>query len=262
MQNFPPTRKRGLVRVVFSGIDGEAKGKEIALFGFWDGGQNWKVRFSAPYTGSWEYKSSSNDPGLSNVKGKIHVSNWSAQDLNANATRHGLVQVQASGDQAGRYFQYADGTPFLWIGDTWWNWTKRGIHFSTYKNLVDDRAAKGFNLGQLFVAANGWGRPSSLLDSTFSVLDVAHMQKVDSLITYANSKGLTVWVHGWWSRENLDKTAGEEKIKRWWRYLIHRLGAFNVIWVAAGEYNMDNYRWPGIALLEGCRRDDQGRRSV
>jgi hypothetical protein len=156
------------------------------------------------------------------------------------------VQVQASGDQAGRYFQYADGTPFLWIGDTWWNWTKRGIHFSTYKNLVDDRAAKGFNLGQLFVAANGWGRPSSLLDSTFSVLDVAHMQKVDSLITYANSKGLTVWVHGWWSRENLDKTAGEEKIKRWWRYLIHRLGAYNVIWVAAGEYNMDNYGGLGL----------------
>jgi hypothetical protein len=33
------------------------------------------------------------------------------------------------------------------------------------------------------------------------------------MIAYANSKGITVWVHGWWSRENLNKTAGEEKIK-------------------------------------------------
>ncbi|MCK5369488.1 MAG: DUF4038 domain-containing protein, partial [Cyclobacteriaceae bacterium] len=31
---------------------------------------------------------------------------------------------------------------------------------------------------------------------------------------------------------------GEEKMKRWWRYLVHRLGAYNVVWVLAGEYNM------------------------
>jgi hypothetical protein len=180
--------KEGLVQVVFTGTNGEAKGKKLAVLGFWDGGQNWKVRLAAPFTGTWAYQSISKDPGLSNVKGKLEVTDWSAEDLNQNVTRHGLVQVKDSGEQAGHYFQYTDGTPFLWIGDTWWNWTKRGIHFSTYKNLVDDRAAKGFNVGQLFVAANGWGAPSSLLDSTYSILDVAHMQKVDSMITYANSK--------------------------------------------------------------------------
>ena len=111
---------------------------------------------------------------------------------------------------------------------------------------MDDRAAKGFNVGQLFVAANGWGRPSSLLDSTYTVLDVAHIKKVDSMISYANSKGITVWIHGWWSRANLNKTAGEEKIKRWWRYLIHRYAAYNVIWVIAGEYNLENYGGLGL----------------
>ena len=74
------------------------------------------------------------------------------------------------------------------------------------------------------------------------------MQKVDSMIAYANSKGITVWVHGWWSRKNLNLTAGEEKMKRWWRYLVHRLGAYNVIWVMAGEYNMDNYGGLGLAF--------------
>ena len=129
------------------------------------------------------------------------------------------------GPQAGHYFQYSDSTPFLWVGDTWWNWTKRRIKFSTFKTLVDDRAAKGFNIGQLFVAANGWGRESSILDETYSVPDLALMQKVDSMIAYANSKGITVWVHGWWSRKNLNLTAGEEKMKRWWRYLVHRPGS-------------------------------------
>jgi hypothetical protein len=170
--------KEGLVQVVFTGTDGEAKGKKLTVLGFWDGGQNWKVRFSAPFTGSWIYQSLSKDPGLTNVKGKLEVVDWAQEALLQNVTRHGLVQVKDSGEQAGHYFQYADGTPFLWIGDTWWNWTKRGIHFSTFRNLVDDRAAKGFNVGQLFVAANGWGAPSSLLDSTYSILDVAHMQKV------------------------------------------------------------------------------------
>lgn len=30
-------------------------------------------------------------------------------------------------------------------------------------------------------------------------------------------------------------------MERWWRYLVHRFGAYNVIWVLAGEYNMYNY---------------------
>jgi hypothetical protein len=30
-------------------------------------------------------------------------------------------------------------------------------------------------------------------------------------------------------------------MRRWWRYVIHRLGAYNVIWVLAGEYNMNGY---------------------
>ena len=34
---------------------------------------------------------------------------------------------------------------------------------------------------------------------------------------------------------------GEEHIRRWCRYMVHRLGACNVIWVLAGEYNMHNY---------------------
>jgi hypothetical protein len=247
--------KEGFVQVVFSGTGGEANGKKMVVFGFWDGGQNWKVRFAPPLTGTWTYQSLSKDPGLSNVKGKLEVSEWSDETLQQNATRRGLVQVNNSGEQAGHYFQYADGTPFLWIGDTWWNWTNRKIHFSTYKNLVDDRAAKGFNIGQLFVAANGWGRQSSLLDSTYSVLDVAHIQKVDSMIAYANSKGITVWIHGWWSRENLDKTAGEEKIQRWWRYLVHRYAAYNVVWVIAGEYNMDNYGGLGLPFWKSVGAD-------
>lgn len=239
--------QEGLVKVEFVGLSGEAKNKKLTLFGFWYGGQTWKVRFAPPETGTWEYRSISADRGLGNVKGKLEVVDWEEQEKTDNPTRRGLVQVMKTGAQAGHFFQYADGTPFLWIGDTWWNWTQKRIQFSTFKTLVDDRAAKGFTVGQLFVPANGWGgKSSSLLDETYTVLDTAHMRHVENLIAYANSKGITVWVHGWWARKNLDQTAGEEKMKRWWRYLVHRLAAYNVIWVIGGEYNMNNYGGLGL----------------
>src|SRR5690606_30641722 len=63
--------KEGLVRVVFTGVTGEASGRELTIFGFWDGGQHWKVRFAPPAPGSWEYRSFSDDPGLGNKRGKL-----------------------------------------------------------------------------------------------------------------------------------------------------------------------------------------------
>jgi hypothetical protein len=236
------------LRVAFTGTSGEARGQRLTVSGFWDGGRTWRVRFAPPAAGTWSYASTSPDDGLDGVTGTVEVVPWSAAERAANPVRHGFVRVRHEAPNAGRFFAYADGTPFLWVGDTWWNWTHRGIRFETFRRLVDDRARKGFTLGQLFVAGNGWGRESSLLDATYTVLDVAHMQHVDSLVAYANARGLTVWVHAWWSREGIDRSIGADNLKRWWRYLIHRLGAYNVVWVLAGEYNMNDYGGLGLAF--------------
>jgi hypothetical protein len=239
--------KDGLLKVQFTGTSGDAKGKSLTVVGFWCGGQTWKTRFAPPATGTWEYQSTSADRGLNNAKGKIDVVDWTEEDKTSNPTRRGFVQVMKTGPEAGHFFQYADGTPFLWVGDTWWNWTQKKIKFQTFKTLVDDRSEKGFTVGQLFVPGNGWGgESSSMLDKTYTILDTAHMRKVENMIAYANSKGITVWVHAWWAREDLDQTAGPEKMKRWWRYLVDRLAAYNVIWVIGGEYNMYNYGGLGI----------------
>lgn len=229
-----------LLKVIFTGIEGEAKDETIEIVGCWNGGNEWRVNFAPPYAGTWEYISISNDDGLNDVTGEIEVEEWSSEELKSNPIRNGFVRVRKNGDNAGHYFEYVNGQPFLWIGDTWWNWTNRRIHFETFQQMVDNRAEKGFNVGQLFVPGNGWGRESSLLDESYSVLDTDHARKVEQMIAYANSKGITVWIHGWWSRPDLEKNIGAEKMKRWWRYLVHRFGAYNVIWVLAGEYNMHN----------------------
>src|SRR5664279_3558759 len=240
-KDIPLTKNADLLKITFMGTDGDAINREITIIGFWNGGSEWCANFTPPATGRWEYKTSSTDRSLNGKKGKLDVVTWSDEEKNSNPVRHGFVRVNKNGDTPGHYFEYADGHPFLWIGDTWWNWTDSRIHLETFKQLVDDRAAKGFNVGQLFVPGNGWSRESSLLDDTYTIPDIEHIKKVEEMIRYANSKGITVWIHGWWSRPNMNLTIGAEKIERWWRYLVHRFGAYNVIWVLAGEYNMNNY---------------------
>lgn len=243
-----------LLKVVFTGTGGEAMNKKMTLVGFWDGGSEWRVNFASPFTGIWQYLTISADKSLNGKKGKLEVIAWKDELKDSVPTRHGLIRVRKAGDNAGHYFEYSDGHPFLWIGDTWWNWTDRRIQPGSFRKLVDNRSEKGFNVGQLFVPGNGWGIESSMLDETYTILDTEHVRRVEEMIKYANSKGITVWIHGWWSRPHMNTTVGAENMYRWWRYLIHRFGAYNVIWVLAGEYNMNNYGGLGLDFWKDLGR--------
>jgi hypothetical protein len=90
--------------------------------------------------------------------------------------------------------------------------------------------------------------------------DIDQIRNVERFIAYANSKGIAVWIHPWWGGKGLKNSAGPDKVRRWWRYVIARLGAYNVIWVLAAEYNMDNYSGLGLPFWKDLgamvRRDD------
>ena len=108
-----PDGGKPFVVVTFIGTSGDAKGMSYAVPGFWDGGNLWKARFAAPAPGAWSYSASSPDPGLRAVGGSLQCAAWSDSEKAANPTRHGFVRVARNGPRAGRYFEYADGTPFL-----------------------------------------------------------------------------------------------------------------------------------------------------
>ena len=226
---------------IFTGISGDCTSQKITVPGFWDGNDIWKIRFAPPLSGSWKYETRSPDRKMNGKKGQLTVTDWTKEEKNQIPTRRGFIIVNSVNERKGRYFTYTDGTPCLWIADTWWDWTNRRIKFESFTKLVDTRIDQGFNIGQLFFAGNGWGRESSLLDPSFRIPDIEQIHEVEKMIVYANSKGMTVWIHPWWSREGIDKSIGEENMIRWWRYVVDRLHAYNVIWVLAGEYNMYNY---------------------
>jgi hypothetical protein len=225
----------------FTGESGSAKGLSFTVPAFWDGGQRWLVRFAAPHAGRWSYRVRSADGQLGGASGRLEAADWSAEEKAENPTRHGFVRVASEGPRAGRTFAYEDGTPFLWIGDTWWNWTRKGIAFEHFKQLVDDRSAKGFSVGQMFLPGEG-----GFVDPKTELPDLDRLHDVEKMIAYANAKGITVWIHAVWGGKGDREIAENGKLVRWWRYVVDRLAAYNVVWVLAGEYNMDDYSGVGL----------------
>lgn len=241
-----PYNGEALLKVKITGASGACAGMSYTMEGFWDG--NWdarntfRIRFAPPATGVWNYESFSSDPGMNGKKGEITCTDWTDQEKIENPTRRGQIQVCREGARPGRYFEYADGTPFLWIADIWSYWTKKGINFSSFQDLVRDRVKKGFTVGMMRFSSNRRGVP---LDESCDHIDNNEMRRIDGMIAYANQQGLTVWVLHWWGGKYI-KDFSVEKMRRFNRYLIARLGAYNVVWVVAGEYNLDNYGGVGI----------------
>ena len=246
--------------VEFNNETASPRWRKILVAGFWDGGETWLVRFAPPCIGKWTYRTISSDSAMNNIHGEFICKPWNEKDKQENPIRHGFIYVNNIGYRKGRYFVYEDGTPFLWIGDTWWEWTKRCVRFENFKKLVDDRASKGFTVGQMYI---GFGQA---VDPTVQHLNFEQIHKIESLIRYANSRGIVIAVHGLWMWKRVGKIIGEDKIIRWWKYLVHRLGAYNVVWVLSSEYN--NYDYGGLSreffykLGELVKREDPYKRII
>jgi hypothetical protein len=91
---------------------------EKRCYGFWDGGDVFRVRIMATTPGEWTWKSGSMpyDPGLGEKSGSFTAKDWTENEKKDNPNRHGMIVKSVNGHS----FQYTDGTPFFLVGDTWW----------------------------------------------------------------------------------------------------------------------------------------------
>ncbi|MGA2914600.1 MAG: DUF5060 domain-containing protein [Sedimentisphaerales bacterium] len=98
----------------------ELKGPDFSkrIYGFWNGGNDFAVRIAATESGKWQWISGSNqadDNGLNNKRGEFNAIGWTEKDKLRNPNRRGFVRSTPNGHA----LQYADGTPFFLVGDTW-----------------------------------------------------------------------------------------------------------------------------------------------
>ena len=218
--------------------------------GFWDGDNVWRVRFALPSEGTWTYTtefSDTTDSGVHDKTGKITVEEYLG-DL--DIYKHGFVKTQANT----RYFMYADGTPFFYLGDTHWTMLSEefdsaglradGIETdSHFKYIVDKRVEQGFTvyqsepIGAKFDLTNG-------LDAS----DIKGFKDADKYFKYIADKGL---VHAnsqfFFTSEMSQLVAGKSQaeyqaiLDTLTRYWIARFGAYPVMYTVAQEVDNDYY---------------------
>ncbi len=147
-------------------VDLKGPGFDKRCYGFWDGGDTFRVRVMATAPGTWTWRSGSNpsDSGLTGSTGRFTATAWTEQELAANACRRGLVRTTANGHA----FEHADGTPFFMLGDTWWSiptfryrWydddAPRPLGPTMgFKEMVKYRKAQQYNTLALIVAFPHW----------------------------------------------------------------------------------------------------------
>lgn len=223
----------------------DPSGTEYRVPAFWAGEDEWRVRFSPRTLGTHTLRSICSDPddvGLHDHLGTLLCQPYDG----ANPLQlHGPLLV----DPARRTLQHADGTPFFWLGDTWWmGLSKRLTWPDEFQALVADRVAKGFSVIQIVAgfypdmhaydprnqneAGFPWG-------PAYAGINPAYWDMADLRIRWLVRQGMVPCMVGGWGYHVL--WMGVERTKQHWRHLVARYGAYPVVWCLAGEGGMPYY---------------------
>lgn len=250
-RNYPDPFNEVTLDVVF--ID--PKGRQLRVPAFWAGTNVWKVRYASPVVGTHRFRSEcseTRDKGLHGITGKVEVEPYKGQNP---LYAHGPLRVSANR----RFLEHADGTPFFWLGDTWWMGLCHRLRWpEDFKTLAADRKEKGFNVIQIVAGlypdmhpfdprgANEAGYP---WETNYARIRPEYFNAADQRLEYLVEQGFAPCIVGAWGY--FIPWMGVEKAKQHWRNLIARYGALPVVWCVAGEANLPWY------LAKGFPYDDR-----
>lgn len=208
---------------------------------FWRGGSTWTVRFAPPQPGEYTYKLESTDAANPDLNGhEAHIRILPYRGTNP-LLQHGAPRVSANK----RYFEYADGTPFYWLGDTWWIGLSDRISWDAFQKLSQNRKEKGFTVVQIcagMIPNNEEVAPieegyrnegGPVYDPQFKQINPKYFDYADRRIAYLVDSGIAPAIVGAWHQALAQM--GVAKMKKHWRYIIARYGAYPVFWIVGGE---------------------------
>jgi hypothetical protein len=253
----------------------------LTVQGFYNGGNEFVVRFSPTQTGNWQFQTFSSEGALAGMRGQVRVAN------NQNPNLHGAVVVQPDAPQK---FVYQDGTPYFALAFEL-DW----LFALDYDNKTDIpktkqliRAVKegGFNQVVMNVYAYdvGWKvaenvppaynfrqPPYSVFGGTnqapdFSQLNLAFFQHLDRVIDHLHQNGLVahLMIYVWNKKVNWPKMYSPDD-NRYFDYVVKRYQAYpNILWDVSKEA-LDYGRCdiPYInERIDRIRRNDAYRRLV
>ncbi len=240
------------VTATFTGPGGEV----IVRPGFWDGGSTWRFRFAPTVAGAWSMVTTCTNPadkGLQGVTRTLQCDDYTGPYA---IYQRGFLKVSADG----RYFVYADGTPFFYLGDTHWLFPHERFETSNvpgvpsqFKYTVDKRVAQGFTVFQTESIHNPHGGTHTNADEEahcdlrdgLTAADLPGFANMDRKFAYLADHGL-VHAHAGltWALEPVKNPqyytpAYMAKLGRYW---AARFGAYPVLWTIAQEIDPNMYK--------------------
>jgi len=213
---------------------------------YWAGENEWRVRFAAPEPGTYTFETCCSDTGnadLHGVRGALTATPYEGNNPLLNC---GPIRVAADK----RHFEHSDGTPFFWLGDTWWMGLCHRFRWpDDFLLLAEDRVRKGYTVVQIIAGLypdmpafdeRGRNEAGFPWEPEYARINPAYFDMADLRIRELVRQGLVPCIVGCWGY--FLGWTGIENMKQHWRNIVARWGAYPVVWCLAGEATMSYYR--------------------
>ena len=250
-----PAKQYGVHEIAFLGDGGVANpsdtdlevtftsptGSDYTIFGFYDGGNEWKARLYVNEAGTWTWTSTSiDDPGLHNQTGSF---------VALTSTLRGKLRKHAT---KGNAWQTDDGEWFLNIGDT--PYFLFHPSETLWKEYVAEIAELGITMMRCSVLGalnpnvqdpGGW--EMIFADNQNNFLDLIHFQRTDRRMKWLLNNYPEMYIQliivprsntGYNNDETFWKNLSTTQRNRYLEELLARYGAFpQVFYQVANDYN-------------------------
>lgn len=246
------------IHAVFYGPDGS----EIHRDAFWDGANQYKIRFAPTCAGTWHYKICSEHRTL-----EENSFLCTPYEGNIPLYEHGFVRISPGKN----YLVYDDETPFFWLGDTHWKFSTKerwndsndSRFESQFRAIVDKRIKQKFTVYQCNLLCTPPSDPDPDNVAYFTsegneyIPNLEFFQNnLDPKMAYLAEQGLTIAIgFAWYHAATLPGAA--DFYTHAVRYLVARYGSYPIVWTLAGEaggYDENNRQffidfWNKVAYL-------------
>lgn len=217
--------------------------EKVGCSGFYDGNDEYVIRFMPQTEGTWQFYTQSNHDSLNQLSGEF-------QCTAASKENHGPVEVKHT-----YHFSYRDGSPYTPFGTTCYVWTHQSKELEeTTLNTLKNHS---FNKIRMCIFPKYYtynetdptiypflGSRASGFD--FTQFNPAYFQHLEEKIDELDSLGIQADIilfhpydNGRWGFDRMTNEQNETYVK----YVVARLSAFKNVWFSiANEYDlMDNF---------------------
>jgi len=213
------------------------------VYGFWDGKNTWRLRFSPNQAGTWKFKTTCSDASNNGLHEQSGDFLCTAPSGKTPFTQHGPLRVS----QDNRYLMHEDQTPFLFLGDTAWNGALLSSD-SEWDTYIKERTRQKFTAVQ-WVATQWRASPKGDRDGQLAytgtdkiTINPAFFQRLDKKVEALNKAGLLsvpvmLWAINGGSNPKINPGVSlpDDQAILLARYMVARWAGDDVLWILAGD---------------------------